>query len=258
MNDQAVLTCRNLHLEIGKKTLCDNLSLTVNPGETWAVLGLNGAGKTTLLHALAGLREPSAGQVLLNGNPITELTRHFIARHIAILLQTHQDPFPGTVIEHVLIGRHPHLKALQWETETDYKIALDALDMVGLAGFEDRDIQYLSGGEYQRMLIAMVLVQQPFIYLLDEPVNHLDWQHQHQLLAMLVAMVKDTNHSLVMALHDVNLAVRYCTHTLMMFDNGQVKSGMTSDLLTTQTLEELYHTPIVQIESQQGQLFTPA
>lgn len=258
MSNSSVLSCQNLHLEIGKKILCNKLSLTINPGETWAVLGLNGAGKTTLLHTLAGLRQPQSGQVFLNNKPVSEFKRHEIARQIAILLQTHQDPFPGKVIEHVLIGRHPHLKALQWESESDYKIAINALTTVGLSGFESRDIQHLSGGEYQRMLIAMLLVQQPSIYLLDEPVNHLDWQHQHQLMATLVSLAKGSQHSLAMALHDVNLAARYCSHSLMMFDNGTVKTGLTSELLTTRTLEELYHTPIIQVENNQGSLFAPA
>jgi len=258
MIDGQVLSCKNLHLEIANKILCEDLSLQIKPGETWAVLGLNGAGKTTLLHSLAGIRHPDAGNVFLNNQELTTLARHDIARHIGLLLQTHQDPFPGKVIEHVLIGRHPHLKALQWETDSDYKIALDALNQVGLAGFEDRDIQYLSGGEYQRMLIAMILVQQPSIYLLDEPVNHLDWQHQHQILSSLTSMTNEKSSSFMMALHDVNLAARYCSHTLMMFDEGKVKLGKTSTLLNTDTLEDLYHTPITQIASAQDILFTPS
>lgn len=258
MTEKSSLSCNDLHLEIGNKVLCDSLSLQIEPGETWAVLGLNGAGKTTLLHTLAGIRQPDAGQVLLNETDLSQLSRHTIATQLGLLLQTHQDPFPGKVIEHVLIGRHPYLKALQWESESDYQIAKDALSTVGLVGFENRDIQSLSGGEYQRMLIAMVLVQQPSIYLLDEPVNHLDWQHQHQILGTLSAMTEQKTCSLVMALHDVNLAARYCSHTLMMFDDGQVKSGPTPELLNTETLENLYHTPIMQIDSEQGKMFTPA
>lgn len=251
------LSCNDLHLEIGNKVLCENLSLTIQPGETWSILGLNGAGKTTLLHTLAGLRNPEHGKIFLDDNGLNGIERHEVARQIGLLLQTNQDPFPGKVIEHVLIGRHPHLKALQWETETDYQIALHALEQVGLSGFENRDLQSLSGGEYQRMLIAMVLVQQPSIYLLDEPVNHLDWQHQHQILQTLVEMTEQKICSLMMALHDVNLAARYCSHTLMMFDNGRVLAGTTSDLLSTDSLEELYHTPVSQIEGEHGRLFTP-
>lgn len=257
MSSQYTLSCKDLHLEIGNKVLCENLSLKIEPGETWAVLGLNGAGKTTLLHSLAGIRQPEKGHVYLNNQELANLSRPDIARQIGLLLQTHQDPFPGKVIEHVMIGRHPHLKALQWETDADYQIAIEALETVGLAGFEDRDIQHLSGGEYQRMLIAMVLVQQPSIYLLDEPVNHLDWQHQHQILSCLTVMTKQKSCSLVMALHDVNLAARYCSHTLMMFDDGSLQSGPTQDILNTDVLKDLYHTDIVQIDSPQGRLFTP-
>ena len=129
---------------------------------------------------------------------------------------------------------------------------------MGLHGFENRDLQSLSGGEYQRMLIAMVMVQQPSIYLLDEPVNHLDWQHQHQVLEILTSLAADKNNSLIMALHDVNLAARYCSHCLMIFDNGRIESGETTSLLNTDNLKNLYHTPIVYIESHSGKLFTPA
>lgn len=258
MSDKPTLSCKDLHLEIGGKVLCENLSLQIEPGETWAVLGLNGAGKTTLLHSLAGIRSPDTGSVFLNNQDLANLARHDIAQQIGLLLQTHQDPFPGKVIEHVMIGRHPHLKALQWETESDYQIALDALKKVGLAGFEDRDIQHLSGGEYQRMLIAMVLVQQPSIYLLDEPVNHLDWQHQHQILSTLTSMTNEKSCSFMMALHDVNLAARYCSHTLMMFDDGSILSGHTHEILNTEVLKNLYHTDIIQIDHQQGKMFTPA
>ena len=252
------IECTHLQLTIGGRVLYNDINLSLKPGEVWAVLGLNGAGKTTLLHTLAGIRPAGAGQIKINAKLIEQWTRTELAQQIGLLLQTQQDPFPGKVIEHVLIGRHPHLSAMQWESEQDYHLAQQALGMVGLEGFENRNLQTLSGGEYQRMLIAMVLVQQPQCFLLDEPVNHLDWQHQHQILNTLVTMAKEKSNSILMALHDVNLAARYCSHCLMLFDNGQIAMGKTAELLDHEKLEQLYHTPISVIDGPQGQIFIPS
>jgi len=252
------IQCLDLQLKIGHRVLYNDLNLKIRAGETWAILGLNGSGKTTLLHTLAGIHAAGAGQIDIRGKNIRQWNRHELARQIGLLLQTQQDPFPGKVIEHVLIGRHPHLSAMQWESEQDYKLAQQALSLVGLTGFEDRNLPELSGGEYQRMLIAMVLVQQPQCFLLDEPVNHLDWQHQHQILKALTTMAKEQHNSIIMALHDVNLAARYCSHTLLLFDDGHTAMGKTAELLDSETLAQLYHTPIRSIDSPQGPIFIPA
>ncbi len=251
------IECTEMQLTIAGRVLYDNINLSLNPGEIWAVLGLNGAGKTTLLHTLAGIRPVGAGQIMINNKPIEQWTRIELAKQVGLLLQTQQDPFPGKVIEHVLIGRHPHLRAMQWESQQDYQLAQQALSMVGLTNFENRSLQTLSGGEYQRMVIAMVLVQQPNCFLLDEPVNHLDWQHQHQILNTLVTIANKQSSSILMALHDVNLAARYCSHCLMLFDDGEIAMGKTTDLLDSERLEQLYHTPITTIDSPHGQVFIP-
>ncbi len=251
------IECMNLQLVIGNRVLYNDINLSLSPGQVWAVLGLNGAGKTTLLHTLAGIHPAGAGQIRINDKLIEDWTRIELAQQVGLLLQTQQDPFPGKVIEHVLIGRHPHLSAMQWESEQDIQLAQQALTQVGLNGFENRSLQTLSGGEYQRMLIAMVLVQQPQCFLLDEPVNHLDWQHQHQILNRLVSLAKAQSNSILMALHDVNLAARYCSHCIMLFDNGQIEMGKTDELLDHDRLEQLYHTPISAIDGPHGQIFIP-
>ena len=166
--------------------------------------------------------------------------------------------FPGKVLEHVLIGRHPHLNTWQWESNTDYLIAQRALATVGLTEFAQRDIHTLSGGERQRMAIATVLAQQPRIFLLDEPVNHLDWHHQHQLLATMTGLAHSGSCSLVMALHDVNLAARYCDHVMMLFANGKVKMGNSAELLRAETLSSLYGYDIEQFDADGKVVFIPA
>jgi iron complex transport system ATP-binding protein len=258
MNSMSMLSTHGLRLAAGERTLCRDLNWQLQAGQCWAILGLNGAGKTTLLHSLAGIHQPDQGEVHLQDRPIQTYSRREIAQHLALLFQESDMVFPGKVLEHVLIGRHPHLQTWQWESDKDYQIAQHALASVGLSDFAQRDIQTLSGGERQRMAIATVLAQQPRIFLLDEPVNHLDWHHQHQLLAILSGLTQSGSCSLVMALHDVNLVTRYCDHVLMLFANGEVKMGDCTSLLQADILSRLYGYDIEQIVADGRTIFIPA
>jgi len=258
MTPDNLLSTRSLRLAAGERTLCRDLNWALQAGQCWAILGLNGAGKTTLLHTLAGIHLPDQGEVRLQQENIQQLSRRRIAQVLGLLFQESDRVFPGKVLEHVLTGRHPHLHTWQWEGHEDYRIAHSALTTVGLEGFGERDIETLSGGERQRMAIAGVLAQQPRILLLDEPVNHLDWHHQHQLLATLTGMAQNGSCALVMALHDVNLAVRYCDHVMMMFRGGEVAVGPSDSLLQADTLSRLYGYEIERFEVDGKTVFIPA
>lgn len=258
MNEPALLSTHGLALRAGERTLCADLNWQLRPGQCWAILGLNGAGKTTLLHTLAGIRKPDQGTVRMLEQPVDDYTHREIAQRLGLLFQESDSVFPGTVMEHVLIGRQPHLHHWQWESPADFQIAEHALATVGLSEFQDRDIHTLSGGERQRMAIATVLAQQPRIFLLDEPVNHLDWHYQHQLLASLSGLTQAGHNGLVMALHDVNLVVRYCDHVMMMFADGEIKMGESDRLLRTDILSELYGYDIECLEQGGRKLFMPA
>lgn len=258
MTPTSLLRTQGVHLEAGERTLCRDLNWQLQAGECWAIMGLNGAGKTTLLHSLANIHQPKHGEVRLQDQPIQSYSRHHIAQRLALLFQENDVVFPGTVIEHVLIGRHPHLKSWQWESHEDVKIAQHALLAVGMQDFAQRDMQTLSGGEHQRVAIATVLAQQPSIYLLDEPVNHLDWHHQHQLLTSLCGLAKNGSCGLVMVLHDINLVARYCDHVMMMFASGEVRMGDNQAMLQADTLSELYGYEIERIDTGDKTVFVPA
>lgn len=248
-----LLSCHNLAVKIAETRVCENLALTINAGESWAILGMNGCGKTTLLHTLAGLLPAQSGDIRLNDTNINNLSRHEIAQQVSLLLQHQEDHFPGSVLEAVLIGRHPHLKSWQWESENDKQMAYDALKLVGLDNFSERPILTLSGGERQRVALATLLVQQTKIRLLDEPVNHLDIHHQHEVMNILT-----TNHgnvANVFVLHDVNLAAQYCDHALLMFGNGKTVQGNCRDVLTEENLSKLYQHPIKEISHQEQRWF---
>jgi iron complex transport system ATP-binding protein len=258
VNSHALLSCHGLRLTAGERTLCRDLNWQLQPGQCWAILGLNGAGKTTLLHTLAGIHRPVQGSVQLLGRDINEYSRRQIAQQLGLLFQESDSVFPGRVMEHVLIGRHPHLRNWQWETQNDYQIAEHALATVGLSEFAQREIHTLSGGERQRMAIATILAQAPRIFLLDEPVNHLDWHYQHQLLATVSGLTQGGNSGLVMALHDVNLVMRYCDHVMLMFSNGEIRMGETDELLRADLLSDLYGYEIECFVKDDRKVFMPA
>jgi iron complex transport system ATP-binding protein len=255
---RALLKCTAVDVAIGGVQVTRDLQLTVEAGQCWCILGRNGSGKTTLLHTLAGLRPPRAGHIELNGRSLHRQHRRQVARQVGVLFQNHEDAFPATVLDAVLQGRHPHLRAWQWETPEDQAIAQRALAQMGMSEFTDRDIQTLSGGERQRVAVASLLAQQPALMLLDEPTNHLDPHHQLEVLRNLVAGCREQRRALIMVLHDVNLAARFADHALLLLGNGETHLGEKHRVLETGTLERLYGHPLLEVTTPAGSGWLPA
>lgn len=253
-----VLETRKLDVRIAGKRVCAGLDLHIAAGECWAVLGPNGSGKTTLLHTLTGLRAADGGTVLINGRPLKNWPARELARAVGTLFQTQDDPFPSTVLESVLIGRHPHLRRWEWESEDDRRRAAAALAEVDLAGFESRGVASLSGGERRRVMIAGVLCQDPALFALDEPTNHLDLHHQAKMLTLFDRLATRHAKSVLMVLHDVTGAARFCDHVLLVFGDGEVLAGRTMELLTEDTLTRLYGHPLHRVSGPDGELWVPA
>lgn len=249
-----LLQTRGLTLAVGTRLLCRELDWSIEPGERWAILGTNGAGKTTLLHTLAGLRHSSQGEVLLNGVPLEQLPRRAIAQQIGLLPQDSSDPFPATVWETVLMGRHPHLAPWRGESAADIQLATEAMARCGLSGWEERVIATLSGGERRRVALATLLTQNPALLLLDEPANHLDLRHQAELFALMLSL-SAAGHAMVMVLHDPNHALRHATHTLLLYGDGRWEAGATGSLLDEERLSALYGHPLRRISEDGVSLF---
>jgi iron complex transport system ATP-binding protein len=236
-----LLECRRIDVGIGSRTLVRQLELQVRSGSMLAILGPNGCGKSLSLHTFAGLRPAHAGELWISGRPIADWTRRSLARELALLPQNVEDPFPATVLETVLLGRHPHIARWQWESALDVAIASKALAAVGLAGYEERDVITLSGGERRRAALAAVLAQTPRLYLLDEPTNQLDPNHQLEALQLLRGHA-DTGAAVVVTLHDPNLAARFADHVLLIGKDGHWRCGSVAEILTAQHLSQLYET----------------
>ena len=252
-----LLATHGLGVTIAGRRVCSALDLMVAPGQCWAILGRNGAGKTTLLHTLAGLRPPAAGTIELFGRPLAATSRRDIARLRGLLVQDDSDPFPATVLETVLIGRHPHLSRWQLESGEDLRIAREALGAADMAGTEARDVRTLSGGERRRVALAALLAQQPQLFLLDEPSSHLDLAHQIALLDRLAEAVRPSGKALLMVVHDINLAVRYCDQVLLLTD-GVALVGPAQELLRAERLSAVFGVALKDVAGPRGSVFTPA
>ncbi len=255
MTSRSLLRCENLSIEIGDRCLFKNLDLNIQYGQRWAVLGMNGAGKTTLLHTLAGLLPTHQGRIYLRNQPLEQMSRREIALRLGLLFQDQNELFPATVMETILSGRHPHLKAWQWESAEDENNARRLLATVDLKAYEQRQVTTLSGGERRRLGIATVLLQDPDLLLLDEPINHLDLHHQHKILQLLNATAQKKNKSLLMVMHDLNLSAHYCDHVLMIFNDGKTRQGSTTELFQEDILSELYQHRIRYLKHEQHTYF---
>lgn len=253
-----LLTTHGLRVGIAEHTFCRDLALTVRAGECLAILGRNGAGKSTLLSVLAGLREPQAGDVLLAGATYARLGARASARMRGWLPQSRSEAFSSTVLETALVGRHPHLARWEWESATDARIARQALAAVGLGDLAQRDVHTLSGGERQRLSIASLLTQAPRLYLLDEPLAHLDLNHQIATLELLAELTHDGQTACVMVLHEPGLAARFCSRALLLFGDGTTQQGACDEVITSDSLTRLYGYPLREIGDGRQRWFMPA
>ena len=252
------LSARELTVNIGGRCVCHDLQIDIESGSRWAILGINGVGKTTLLSTLAGLRLPQGGTVLIDAAPLTVLAPRARARCLGLVVQEdsfHLSDPAATALEIVLLGRLPHLDWWQTESARDTTLAHTALAAVGLPEIADRCVATLSGGERRRLALAALLAQEVPLCLLDEPTSHLD---MHQQIALLDLLIGWDGRTLVMTLHDVNLAARYCTHALLLFGDGEWCAGEVSEMLSAEVLTRLFRHPVGTVSGPHGMLYFPA
>ena len=251
------LSTHDLRIEIGDVVVCRDLCTTFLPGQVWTILGPNGVGKSTLLRTLAGLYQPIAGQVSFDGQPLADIPRRKRARQIGILFQEHADVFPLTVMETVLTGRHPWCSPLQGESALDLERVDQVLGQVGLNGFQDRNLFSLSGGERRRVDLAALAVQDSAVVLLDEPSNHLDPRHQVTLLGGMIDKWRRARRTVVMVLHDINLAVRFSDYLVFLYGDGKASHGLVAEMATEGHFSRLYDQPMGRYQANDRDLFFP-
>ena len=253
-----LLECRGLSVSIGGQRIVDALDLAVGAGQSIGILGPNGVGKTTLLLALAGVRPHDSGNIALNGDDMTRLSRREIARELGMLTQNTRFAFDADALEVALSGRHPHIGALGRESAADLESARQSLRDVRLETLAGRSCRELSGGEQRRLALAVVLAQNPAVMLLDEPTNHLDPAYQVAILDQLWLRVHQRRRCQIIALHDVNLATCYCTDVLMLFGGGRWEFGATPEMLTAERLSRLFGCEMRAVSDRQQTVFAVA
>ncbi len=258
--NKPLLEASQLEIEIGGHQVCRNLNWRVDAGESWAILGRNGVGKSTLLTALAGFRAQQGGDLSIAGLALPYVRPgeglRAMARVRGYLSQHQFDPFASTVMETVLVGRHPHLGRWDWESAGDRRIAEAALNELDLGGFAEREVQTLSGGERQRLAVAQLLAQEPKIFLLDEPLTHLDLSHQVAVMEMF-ARRASKGAAIVAVLHDPGFAARYCRQALLLFGNGEWLAGPAGEVIDATNLTRLYGHPLRELCADGHRWFVP-
>jgi iron complex transport system ATP-binding protein len=222
------------------RRVLEDVSLAVGRGAIVGLLGPNGSGKTTLLRILAGILQPAAGQVTIDGEPIARLSRRELARRIAVVPQETHSTFDFSVLDMVLMGRYPHLGPFALEGAADLAVAREALEATGTAAFEARSFATLSGGEKQRVVIASALAQGSDMLLLDEPTAALDLRYQLEIMALLRSLNADRDTTLIVSTHDLNLVAALCERIVLLKHGRVLAQGPTTEILTADNIRLLY------------------
>ncbi|WP_299025210.1 ABC transporter ATP-binding protein [uncultured Thermanaerothrix sp.] len=219
------------------------LTLEVPQGQVTAILGPNGAGKTTLLRLAYGRYLPRRGRVWLEGRLLAEYSRQEIGRIVALVPQREANPFAYSLLEYVLLGRAPYLLPLQMPAASDVTIAWEALERVGLHHLARRSVQALSGGEYQLLLVARALAQQPRLLLLDEPTSHLDLANKKHLIECLRSLLAE-GVTILMTSHEPEVVAALAQQVVLMRDGQVLHSGPLETLWNAETLSATYNVPL--------------
>jgi len=221
-----------------------SLNLSLHRGETLAIIGPNASGKSTLLKLLAGLLQPQAGAVLLDGRPVASFNFRERARRIAVVQQESFLHFPVRVMPFVLQGRYAHMGPMQFETRPHQEVARAALLQTRTGHLAERLLQEISGGEKQRVVLARALAQQPELLLLDEPTLHLDIGSQVELLRLVQSLARRNHYAVALVSHELNLAAEFADTVLLLQGGRALRYGAPAEVFERELLEEVFQTEL--------------
>lgn len=235
-----MLHIEQLSVRYEQKEVVHDFSFDVKKGEVLSIIGPNGSGKSTILKAIARMLPYSSGTITFDGKNIRTLSSKEIAKKMCILSQRNQVPSDITVRNLVTYGRYPHKKWFERLNDEDYAIIDWAIEKTQLIHYKDRPIAALSGGESQRVWIAMALAQKPQIVLLDEPTTYLDIAHQHEVLELIRELNRETGMTVVMVLHDLNQASSYSDRIVVVKDGHRAHIGTPDHVITESMIQSIY------------------
>ncbi len=232
------LEVNDLSFSYGDHQVLRNITFACEGPQLVAILGPNGVGKSTLIHCIDRILKPSEGTVTVNGRDCREYSMKELAKTIGYVPYASSDTFPMTVVEAVLLGRHPHSN---WKsTRADVKVVYEMLGRMGISDLAKCQFNELSAGQHQKAMLARGLVQEPQILLLDEPTANLDVRHQLGVTKLLRDLSHEQNMLIVMICHDLNIAAKYADSILMMKDGSVYATGTSEEVITKENIETVY------------------
>lgn len=232
---------KNLKFGYRESLVLKGLTFSIKKGEFLSIIGPNGSGKSTLLKTLNNLYKPNGGDILIEGKSIENYKRKELAKIIGFVPQDTIIDYEFTVEDVVMMGRNPYKRPFEKEDKKDLKIVNDCMNLTNVFKLKDRLITEISGGERQRVIIAKALAQNPSIILLDEPTSHLDINHQIELLNLLRTLNKEKGTTIVLIIHDINLAARYSNDLILLNEGEIIGSGSPEDVITAENIEKAYN-----------------
>lgn len=231
-----MLSVRNLKFKYGKHTILNDVSFDAPSGSCVAILGNNGVGKSTLIKCFNKILTPLSGEITLNDRNISSFSRIEIAREIAYVAQ-YSKTSRFTVFDTILLGRKPYIEFRP--SKNDYEIVENIIEKMGLSHMALRFINELSGGEVQKIMLARALAQQPKVLLLDEPTSNLDIKNQHDILALVKNISQNKNICVIIVIHDLNLAIRYCDYFVLL-KSGKVYAEGNEKVINSNNIKNVY------------------
>ena len=248
-----MIEVKNLSFSYDNNIILDDVSFNLEKNSILGILGQNGAGKTTLLKCISKILKPNSGKIYIDNINLSRIHRNDIPKQIGYVPQySHEAPL--TVFDAVLLGRKPYIKYKS--TNEDTYIVEQMLKYMNLDRFAFKFTNELSGGEFQKVRIARVLVREPNIILLDEPTNNLDLKSQIQIMDLIYHVAKKHNLTVILSVHDINLAFRYCDQLLLLKDNTAFKFDKKENI-KTEMLENIYNIGLINTEFSGHKLFVP-
>lgn len=239
-----ILSFENLFIQYGDKTIIDDLNLEIPKGEIVSIVGRNGSGKSTILKTLINGVKKRAGNIKLDGRKIEDYNRKEVARKMAILPQIYSSPADIDVETLVSYGRYPYKKFGRSYSKEDKDIINQTLEITSLTNLRYQRLGTLSGGERQRTRIAMAICQQPEILVMDEPTTYLDISYQLEVLELISKINLNTNISILMVLHDLNLAVKYSDMIYVLCNKKIIREGCPEEVICKEILEEVFRVEV--------------
>jgi cobalamin transport system ATP-binding protein len=239
-----MIATKGLTFAYAKEPVLRDISLEFQAGEFTGVIGPNGSGKSTLLKLIGGILPSSPETVFFKNHELSHYKKKELAISISWIPQEKQMAFSFKVIDIVLMGRHPYLSPLSFEGESDYQIAQDAMKQTQVLEFANRSFNEISGGEKQRVMIASAISQKPEVMLLDEPTSALDIKYQIEILNILKQLNEQENKSLILAMHDLHLASKFCKRLILLKEGRVFCEGPPDEVLKKEILEEVYEVKV--------------